>query len=196
MSTDYSRRVRESFSQTGASLFELSCGCKVLATFLRHSGCTFCHQTLSDLAKSRASIEASVGGERVRLVLVHMMPEKIAGPFFANFGLGDLPRISDPGRHLYAALELKRGKILQLFGSKVWWRGFMAGFKEGHGWGRAQAGEDWKQMPGIFLIKDGEVVFSFRHESASDRPDYVALASCFDESALPALTKTVPDGVS
>jgi hypothetical protein len=188
MSLSTAQIIRETVSQSGQTLYDLSSGGKALAVFLRHSGCTFCHQTLGDLAASRSSIEASVGGERVRIVLVHMMTEAVAAPFFARFSLGDLPRISDPGRRLYAALDLKRGKILQLFGSTVWWRGFMAGFKEGHRLGRPQAGEDWKQMPGIFLLKEGEVVFSFRHESASDRPDYLALSRCFTGEDIPTGT--------
>jgi hypothetical protein len=176
-------------SQHGATLEQLSQGVKALAVFLRHSGCPFCRQALSDLAANRATLEASTGGDPVRLVLVHMMSEGEAAPFIARFGLGDVPRISDPDCRLYAALELRRTKILQLFSTKVWWRGFMAGIVEGHGVGRPHAGEDWKQMPGVFLLKDGQVVFSFRHETASDRPDYLALAGCFDDAAATALQR-------
>jgi hypothetical protein len=176
-------------SQHGASLAQLSHGHKALVVFLRHSGCPFCRQALSDLAASRAALEASTGGEPVRLVLVHMMAEEQAAPFIARYGLGDLARISDPQRLLYAALDLQRLKILQLFSTRGWWRGFMAGIVQGHGVGRPHADEDWKQMPGVFLLKDGQVVFSFRHETASQRPDYLALAGCFDDGAAAALQR-------
>jgi len=176
-------------SQRGETLAQLSHGVRALVVFLRHSGCPFCRQALSDLAASRATLEASTGGEPVRLVLVHMMSEAQAGPFIARYGLSDVPRISDPGCRLYAALDLQRMKILQLFSTKGWWRGFMAGIAKGHGAGRPQAGEDWKQMPGVFLLKDGQVVFSYRHETASDRPDYLSLAGCFDDAASAALER-------
>jgi hypothetical protein len=176
-------------SQRGESLEQLSHGVKVLAVFLRHSGCPFCRQALGDLAAKRASLEASTAGEPVRLVLVHMMGEVEAGPFIARYGLSDVPRISDPDCRLYAALDLQRMKILQLFSTKGWWRGFMAGIVQGHGVGRPQAGEDWKQMPGVFLLKDGQVVFSYRHKTASDRPDYLSLAGCFDDAAAAALKR-------
>ncbi len=37
---------------------------------------------------------------------------------------------------------------------------------------------DGFQMPGVFLIKDGEVIKSFIHKTAADRPDYLVLAAC------------------
>jgi peroxiredoxin len=189
MTSDQADAIRAARSQHGETLEQLSHGVKALMVFLRHSGCPFCRQTLSDLAASRATLEASTAGEPVRLVLVHMMDEEQAVPFIARYGLSDLPRISDPGCRLYAALELRRTKILQLFGSAVWWRGFMAGIVQGHGASRPQPGEDWKQMPGVFLLKDGQVVFSFRHETASDRPDYLSLAGCFDTAATAELRR-------
>ncbi len=181
--------IRACRSQHGETLVQLSHGVKALAVFLRHSGCPFCRQALADLAAARATLEASTAGEPVRLVLVHMMSEAQAAPFIARYGLSDVARISDPERRLYGALDLQRMKILQLFSTKGWWRGFMAGIVHGHGVARPQAGEDWKQMPGVFLLKDGQVVFSYRHQSASDRPDYLALAGCFDDAAAAALQR-------
>jgi hypothetical protein len=35
---------------------------------------------------------------------------------------------------------------------------------------------DGFQMPGIFLLFHGEVLRSYRHQTAADRPDYVDLA--------------------
>ncbi len=189
MSSPVADALSAARSQHGESLAQLSHAQKAFTVFLRHSGCPFCRQTLADLAASRAALEAATGGESVRLVLVHMMTEVEAAPFIARYGLGDVPRISDPERQLYAALELRRARILQLFGSRVWWRGFMAGIVEGHGVGRPRAHEDWKQLPGVFLINQGEVTFSFRHARVSDRPDYLALAGCFDSAAADALSR-------
>jgi hypothetical protein len=35
---------------------------------------------------------------------------------------------------------------------------------------------DGFQMPGVFLIFKGEVIRSYRHHTAADRPDYINLA--------------------
>ena len=42
--------LREIRTEDGVSLADLSATAPVLLIFLRHSGCTFCRQTLSDLA--------------------------------------------------------------------------------------------------------------------------------------------------
>jgi hypothetical protein len=130
---------------------------------------------LADLQARRARIEALGTG----LVLVHMLSDEIARTTFAKYGLDDLPRMSDPGKRLYAAFDLKRGTLSQLLGPRNWLRGFQAvvsnrmmipvGLPQG---------ADTLQMPGAFLVHDGAIVKAFRHESASDRPDYADLAAC------------------
>jgi hypothetical protein len=104
-----------------------------------------------------------------------MSPEELARTMFTRYGLQDVLRISDPSRRLYAAFGLERGTIGQLFGLKVWVRGFYACLLAGHRLGRVVG--DGMQMPGVFLIHRGQIVRSFRHRTAADRPDYVALAS-------------------
>jgi peroxiredoxin len=155
----------------GVSLDELSRLSPVLMVFLRHAGCTFCREALSDLAKTRAEIEAF----GARLVLVHMGTDEQGAVFFSKYGLGDVPRISDTQRSLYRAFGLPRGGLSDLFGPKVWVRGFEAGILGRHGVGKL-AGDGF-QMPGVFLLYAGEVIRSYRHQYASDRPDYVALVT-------------------
>src|SRR5437763_929202 len=82
---------------------------------LRHSGCTFCRESLADISEQRESIEAS----GARIVLVHMGKEEYAAKFFRRYGLGDVPRISDPNQALYRAFGLNRGTFHSLFGPKV-----------------------------------------------------------------------------
>ncbi|GIU73065.1 MAG: hypothetical protein KatS3mg004_0152 [Bryobacteraceae bacterium] len=155
----------------GLTLDELSRLSPVLLVFLRHMGCTFCREALSDLAARRKDIER----EGARLVLVHMSEEEDAAPFFARYGLQDVQRISDPQRTLYRAFGLPRGRLGDVLGPKVWWRGFLAGVLGGHGVGRLMG--DGFQMPGVFLLFHGEIVRSYRHQSAADRPDYLALVT-------------------
>jgi len=104
-----------------------------------------------------------------------MSPEKDADAIFSKYGLGDVARVSDPGCAIYRAFGLSRGSLGDVFGPKVWWRGFQAGVLHRHGLGALQG--DGFQMPGVFLLFHGEVVRSYRHQSAADRPDYRALVS-------------------
>lgn len=153
------------------SLDELSRLSPVLLVFLRHMGCTFCREALADLAAMRRRIEA----EGARLVLVHMSGEESASRFFARYGLDDVQSISDPDRTLYRAFGLPRGRFGDVLGPKVWWRGFQAGVLGRHGVGPLMG--DGFQMPGVFLLFHGEVIRSYRHQSAADRPDYLSLVT-------------------
>jgi peroxiredoxin len=155
-------------TQSGKSVAELSKEKPVLLVFLRHAGCTFCREALSDLARARAQIEA--GG--FQIVLVHMgAPESFAA-FAAPYGLDALPAVSDPDRGLYRALGLRRGALGQILGVHVWIRGAQAFFK-GHGIGALKG--DGLQMPGSFLIHGGRVVVRHPYRTAADRPDYPGL---------------------
>ncbi len=158
----------------GVTLDEMSALSPVLLVFLRHAGCTFCREALADLAAKRKDIEKN----GARLVLVHMGDEPRSAPFFAKYRLHDIARVSDPERSLYRAFGLPRGGFSDLFGPKVWWRGFQAAILARHGVGML-AGDGF-QMPGVFLIFHGEVLRSYRHQSAADRPDYLALVTGHD----------------
>lgn len=163
--TDALSRAR---TQTGKTVTELSHENPVLLVFLRHAGCTFCRETLSDLARDRAEIES----RGFRIALVHMgTPESFAA-FAVFYGLDAVPAVSDPARVLYRALGLRRGSLGQLLGLGVWLRGTKA-FFGGHGIGALQG--DGTQMPGVFLIRNGKVEKRYLHRSAADRPDYPEL---------------------
>lgn len=164
-------------TQFGVTLDELSRLSPVLLVFLRHSGCPFCREALSDLAGRRRDIER----QGARLVLVHMGDADGDAGFFARYGLGDLPRIADPDRALYRAFGLPRGSLGDVIGPKVWWRGFQAGFLNRHFAGRPIG--DAFQMPGVFLLFHGEVVRGYRHQSSADRPDYLSLVTGRDYAA-------------
>ncbi|MEL6133618.1 MAG: SelL-related redox protein, partial [Bacteroidota bacterium] len=141
-----------------------------LLVFLRHFGCTFCRETMKDLARDRAEIEA--GGTQI--LVVHMEPELQAEPFFEKYGLSDVARISDPEKELYEAFSLERATFEQAFGWKSWLRGVDAGLFKGL-WVGKETSDGW-QMPGAFLIYRSEILRSFRHQSVADRPDYCELS--------------------
>jgi peroxiredoxin len=144
----------------------------LLIVFLRHLGCTFCREATQDIVDQKEAIEA----KGLKIVMVHMGKSAIALDFFEKYGLENTILISDPTKQLYRAFDLKRGTLGQLFGFKVWIRGFMAGIVNRHGIGRLQG--DGLQMPGTFVLSNGEIVEAYRHKSAADRPNYLAIADC------------------
>ena len=166
------RAMLRAMSQDGYSLFELSQLRPTLVVFLRHAGCTFCREAVSDIARVRPEIEK----RGACVAFVTMSPETEAKHFFERYGLADVPRVSDTGAMLYRAFDLKRVGWRDILGWTVWKRGFVAGLFEGHGLGPVEG--DAFRMPGAFLIHNGRVVRSFRHDGPADRPDYVELADC------------------
>lgn len=154
----------------GATLHELARVRPLLLVFLRHFGCTFCREAMSDVRRQRSDIESL----RVGIALVHTATEEQARPMLESFGLDDLPRVADGEKRLYSAFGLRRGTLPQLFGVKCLIRGVQAGLLDGHGVGSLTG--DGFQMPGVFLVHDGRIIRSFRHGSAADRPDYLAVA--------------------
>jgi peroxiredoxin len=168
-SNAFMQAMDEARCHAGISLSEWTHDSPTLVVFLRHAGCSFCREALSDLAAARASIEQ--GG--VRICLVHMGPETQARTYFADYHLDDVPRISDPERRLYRAFGLERGRMRQLFGPAVIRRGIEAA---AHGHVIGTLAGDGFQMPGVFLVHKGAILRAFRHETAADRPDYQELA--------------------
>ncbi|MBI1763839.1 MAG: hypothetical protein HYR56_20640 [Acidobacteria bacterium] len=112
------------------------------------------------------------------MAFVHMGNEQQGAELFARYGLGDVPRVSDPGARLYKAFKLKRGGLGQVMGLRVWVRGFESCIKNGHPVGLPIG--DTLQMPGVFLIQAGQILRSHFHRTSADRPDYAALALRLD----------------
>lgn len=158
----------------GRALSTLSRQQPVLLVFLRHFGCTFCREALSDIARERDRIEQTGS----RIVFVHMTDKEVAERYFQRYNLQGAEHISDPDCTFYAAFGLMKGTFNQLFGLQSWIRGFSAGVLDGHGVG-PQLGDGF-QMPGVFVIQDGTLKQSFIHKLASDRPNYVELIRCCD----------------
>ena len=164
--------LSEMVTNRGRTVDQASHEDPILLVFLRHFGCTFCREALTDLAEKKAGYE----GEGIRLIFVHMASHEDATEYFARYNIQDAEHVSDPMCQYYAAFGLGKGNFSQLFGLRVMIRGFDAGVLKGHGIGR-QIGDGF-QMPGVFLIQNGILRESFRHQYASDRPDYDELVAC------------------
>jgi peroxiredoxin len=157
-------------TSTGETLATLSDQSPILLVLLRHEGCTFCRNALHDIARLRSRIE-EIG---TRIVLGHMSTEGDFTAFAARYGLSALPSVADPGRALYKGLGLRHGSFWQLMGPKVLWAGLKSTLA-GHLPGRIKG--DPFQLPGAFLLLHGKVIRSHPFRNASDRPDYVSLAT-------------------
>ncbi len=158
-------------TQRGETIAEISSRQPVMLVLMRHAGCTFCREALSDLRAGRREIER----QGVRIVLVHVSPESETEQICHHYEVDDLDRIADPEAEIYRVLGVGRGSMDALFGPRVWLRGIAAGVFGGHGLG--QLAGDFLRMPGVFMIRNSRVVGAFRHRSAADRPDYVRLAA-------------------
>lgn len=154
----------------GRTLRELTDQRQVLVVLLRHSGCTFCRQTLSDIARWQADLANS--GVGIAIVGLSSSPADLRA-LGERYGVSAASWVADPDRLLYRALELQRGTFLQLFGPRVWVSGLLVAAK-GHGIGKLDG--DGFQMPGGFIVHRGRVVRAYRHKTAADRPNLMEFA--------------------
>jgi peroxiredoxin len=157
-------------TNSGETLAELSEESPVMLVLLRHEGCSFCRNAMSDIARLRTRIE-NVG---TRIVLGHMGTAEEFTAFAERYGLSSVASVSDPERTLYSGLGLRRGRWLQLMAPRVLWEWFKAGLA-GHLPGRVKG--DISQLPGVFLLHRGRVIKGYPCRDASDRPNYIELAT-------------------
>ncbi len=152
----------------------------ILLIFLRHFGCTFCRETLADMAKMREEIK----NKGIRPVIVHMAEEHIATEYFNDFQIPDIDRISDPDLTLYEYFGLFKGTLMQLYGLKVWIRGFKTIVLDGHKAPYTKKGlGKVNQMPGLFIIHKGLLQAQFVHHSVADRPNYLEVVEQYLKTA-------------
>jgi hypothetical protein len=168
----FSDLVRFVRTSKGKTLLELSNEQNVLLVFVRHFGCTFCRETVSEIAK----IESAIIGRKLTVVFVHMSDPAYGDVFFSKYYDHPVHHISDPSRALYKSLNLRRGTINQLLGPMAWVRGIYAGIFKGHGLGEFEG--DSMQLGGIFILSKGQIIFEKKAKTSYDT---------FEISTLPEL---------
>jgi peroxiredoxin len=132
-----------------------------LLVFLRHSGCTFCRETLSELSR----LMPELAQQSIEPIVVHMGDLEEGRSMLHRHRLDQTVHISDPACTLYRKYGLSRGTFLQLFGPAVWWQGFKAGILRGHGLGKLSG--DGFQLGGSVLLRNGKPVKIFPAPSAT-----------------------------
>jgi peroxiredoxin len=170
-SDEVARLLASIRTESGASLLSLAEASPVLLVFLRHFGCSFCRQAISDVAELRPELER----RGVRPVFVHLGTPERAKPFFEYYGIGDVERVSDPEAAVYQNPVFAISRIhpvLTLFQPSVW-IGWLKGALFKHGIGAIK--EDGKQMQAIFFLKGPKIVREFRYRTIADEPNYLKL---------------------
>ncbi len=160
-------------TESGGNLLALVEASPVLLIFLRHFGCAYCRQAISDVADLKDELAA----RGVRPVFVHLGTPERARPFFEYYGIGDVERVSDPEARVYRAPVFaveRKSLLMTLLPPKVWW-GWLKGAFFKHGMGAMK--EDPGQMQGLFFLKGRKIVRQFRYKTMADEPDYLKLVS-------------------
>jgi hypothetical protein len=160
-------------TESGVSLLELADASPVLLVFLRHFGCSFCRKAISDVADLREELEI----REVRPVFVHLGPPDLAKVHFEYYGLSDVERVNDPEAAVYQLPVFALGRknpFLQALNPLVW-AGWLKGTIFKHGIGKIVG--DGQQMPGIFFLRGGKIVRSFKYRTIADEPDYLRLVA-------------------
>jgi hypothetical protein len=160
-------------AESGANLLALAEASPVLLVFLRHFGCSFCRQAISDVAELRGELDR----RGVRPVFVHLGTPARAKPFFDYYGIGDVERVSDPEAAVYRLPVFALPRMhpaLTLFQPLVW-IGWLKGAIFKHGIGAIK--EDGHQMQGIFFLKGPKIVRQFRYKTIADEPNYLKLVA-------------------
>src|SRR5271170_5977622 len=168
---DVARTFASVRTESGTSLLELAEASPVLLIFLRHFGCSFCRQAISDVADLKGELDK----RGVRPVFVPLGTPERAKPFFDYYGIGDVERVSDPEAKVYQnpVFALPRmHPALTLLQPSVW-VGWLKGAIFKHGIGAIK--EDGHQMQGIFFLKGPKIVRQFRYKTIADEPNYLKL---------------------
>jgi len=154
----------------GQNLFDRSFQSALLLVCVRHSGCTFCRETLSDLANKRDEVDRA----GLTPVIVSMGSNEQTALLLTQSGLSDLDYVSDPDRRLYRALELPFGTLGQVIGVIPLWRAMIEGTVFRYGFGRIVGSA--LQLSGTFVIRNGRVEQAVRHKTSSERTDFAKLS--------------------
>ena len=134
-----------------------------LIVFLRHFGCMFCRETLSDMR----SISESDPDFPSPLFFFQGSPTE--GRAFLRRYWPQLRAVADPAAEFYEGFGIERGGLIQALGPAVWSAKSRAEAK-GHRNGK-RSGDIWR-MPGAFLTRESEVLWAHEYRHAADHPDY------------------------
>lgn len=137
-----------------------------LLVFLRHFGCMFCREAVSEL---RAAAELN---PEFPSVLFFSQASATEGRAFLRRYWPGARVVADPQLEFYDLFGIPRASFLQGIGPKVLAAGARArqkGFSNG-----PKSGDVWR-MPGIFAVRDERIVWAHQPEHAADHPEFARI---------------------
>jgi hypothetical protein len=134
-----------------------------LLVFLRHFGCMFCRETVSDL---RSAAENDPDFPRV---LFFFQGSATEGRAFLRRYWPEARAVADPDMKLYDLFGIRRASLLEALGPSVLAarsRARKKGFENG-----PRSGDIWR-MPGCFVVRGERVIWEHQPAHAADHPDF------------------------
>jgi len=138
-----------------------------LFVFLRHFGCIFCRETLSEMRAISGS------DPRFPKSLFFFQGSPTEGRVFLRRYWPGVPAIADPSASFYEAFGIERSGLVRMLGPSVWSAQSRARAK-GHRNGE-RSGDIWR-MPGVFLCHESKILWAHEYGHAGDHPDYQVIS--------------------
>lgn len=138
----------------------------VVLALMRHFGCIFCKEQVSQLNRIVEEIHA----EGAELVIVGSGSPQMAGFFAEDYAIAT-PVLTDPTREVYRVLEARRPARFAFIDPRVALKGLLA-VLHGHmqQFGKPGLGDDL-QLGGVFIVRPGgHLAWAHRSGFAGDHP--------------------------
>lgn len=139
--------------------------------FVRHFGCIFCHEQVSELVRALPEIERA--GARVA-VIGNGNPIHALG-FASRTGMDAKNVFTDPGRLAYRALGMRHGvgglgglRSTMASGLRAW----RSGYRQ-----ESLQGDPWQQGGTVVVSRDGTIAYRYLSRAAGD---YAPLGAVLD----------------
>jgi hypothetical protein len=144
-----------------------------LFVFLRHFGCLFCREMVSDL---RVAAESNV---LFPDVLFFSQSNATEGRAFVRRYWPGARAVADPELEFYERFDIRRGGLIDALGPKVLHARARAREK---GLTNGPASGDIWRMPGLFAIRDERIIWAYEAGHAADHPDFHRIPEFIDEA--------------
>ncbi|PJZ68954.1 peroxiredoxin [Leptospira perolatii] len=145
-----------------------------LVIFLRHLGCIFCRELVTDLRSLQSN-----GLNLPPILFVFPDSKKEGDEFFSRFW-PEASAVANPDVSLYGLAEISDGNLLELAGPEVWISALRAAIK-GNFYGVQS--RNILQMPRIFLVLKDRILWTHVYRHIGDHPDW---------SQIPGYSNPVP----
>lgn len=143
-----------------------------LLVFLRHFGCIFCRETISDL---RAAAEADPDYPNV---LFFFQGGATQGRAFLRRYWPTARAVADPDLEFYEWFGVRRGSLVETLGPSVLKARGRAAAK-GHENG-PRSGDIWR-MPGVFAVRAKRILWAHHPRHAADHPEFAKIPLWINE---------------